>query len=149
MSGLGSFQARLLLLRCGWMVPLTEYRLRRRGFRWCRTRLERRADQLPGARALRPDPAVAQQVADLVDRAITSTSVYPAQCLTRSLVLSYYLRRFGQAPEIHLGVRTITGRFQAHAWVSCGGAVLNEPEPVEDIYQAFDWTRDGKHGVPA
>jgi hypothetical protein len=76
-----------------------------------------------------------------VDRAAHTTSIYPAQCLTRALVLDYFLKRYGQSSEIKLGVRTITGTLEAHAWVECFGKELNEPETASEIYVPMDWVK--------
>ena len=37
-----------------------------------------------------------------------------------------------------MGVHKDGGKFEAHAWVECGGAALNEPEPRHQHFRAFD-----------
>lgn len=49
------------------------------------------------------------------------------QCLQRSLVLHWWLRREGVPSELRIGVRKKDGRFEAHAWVELGEYVLNDP----------------------
>ena len=134
---LGKLRARSLLVRSGLLVTATELWLRRTGFQLCHSGLRRIARLAPFRWKPRPDPALAQQIADIVDRSIVATSIYPARCLTRAMVLDYFLHRYGQDSELKLGVRTITGKFEAHAWIESQGAELNEPEPASDLYQSF------------
>lgn len=47
-------------------------------------------------------------------------------------------RRRGIDADLRLGVRTITGRFESHAWVECEGVVLNDAENVGQIYTPLD-----------
>lgn len=82
----------------------------------------------------------AQHIAMLVDLGNRHYSLYPADCLTRSLAVQYFLTRHGVESKLCLGVRTITGQFEAHAWVEVDKTPLNEVESVQDIYTAFDWT---------
>ena len=84
----------------------------------------------------------AHHVARLIELGNRRYSIYPADCLTRSLVLQYVLIRQGIESELCLGVRTITGQFEAHAWVEVDNMPLNETESVQDIYSAFDWTAE-------
>lgn len=49
-------------------------------------------------------------------------------CLRRSVVLYYLLRRAGRPAVLHLGVRRdASGALDAHAWLSRDGAPLLEP----------------------
>lgn len=59
-------------------------------------------------------------------------------CLERSLVLWWLLERRGIAAEIRVGARKDANRFEAHAWVEQGGAVLNEPEEEHLHFAPFD-----------
>jgi hypothetical protein len=54
------------------------------------------------------------------------TLFFHPTCLERSIGLWWSLRRNGFAAEIHIGGRKDGGRFEAHAWVECAGAVLND-----------------------
>src|SRR6185369_2789042 len=51
----------------------------------------------------------------------TRHSVASANCLRRSLVLWFLLRRRRIPAEIRIGVRKELGQFQAHAWVEVAG----------------------------
>jgi hypothetical protein len=83
-------------------------------------------------------PVAAERVARQVERARREYSVYPVSCLVRSLALVWLLRRRGIAAEFRLGVRTLTGRFEAHAWVEHGGVPLGEDADVARIFEAFE-----------
>jgi hypothetical protein len=47
-------------------------------------------------------------------------------CLERSMGLWSLLRRRGFDAELHIGARKADERFEAHAWVECGGGVLGD-----------------------
>lgn len=82
----------------------------------------------------------AQALARTVEYGNAHYSIYPADCLTRSLVLQYLLTRRGGEAQLCLGVRKLTGQFEAHAWVEVEGVPLNELETVREIYTALDLT---------
>lgn len=65
-------------------------------------------------------------------------SPYIFSCLPESFTLWYLLRRQNIAAEIRIGVRTITGPFESHAWVEYNHEVLNDIENIADIYAPFD-----------
>jgi transglutaminase superfamily protein len=48
-----------------------------------------------------------------------------ASCLTQALALQYLLARAGRESCVHIGVaKKVSGGFESHAWVECGGEVL-------------------------
>ena len=57
-----------------------------------------------------------------------------ATCLTRSLVLQWILARRGIGTELKVGVRNEGDGLRAHAWLECGGVLVND-------------TVDGLHGL--
>jgi hypothetical protein len=61
-----------------------------------------------------------------------------ATCLRRSAVLWWLLRRAGLDAQVVLGARKEEGRFEAHAWVEAGGAVLNDRPDVRQFYAVFE-----------
>ena len=63
---------------------------------------------------------------------------FPSTCLTRSLLLSWLLHRRGVRSEVRIGVRTIDGRLDAHAWVECDGRPVNDAQDVAACFAAFD-----------
>ncbi len=88
-------------------------------------------------------PQAAERVAREVERAGREYSLYPVDCLVRSLVVVWLLRRRGIAAEFRLGVRTLTGRFEAHAWVEHGGVPLGEDADVARVFDAFEFPAAG------
>lgn len=81
----------------------------------------------------------AVQIADTVRFINRAWSFYRAYCLSESLALWYLLRRKGIDAEFRLGVRTVLGPFESHAWVEYRGTVLNDLENINQIFHAFDF----------
>ncbi len=80
----------------------------------------------------------AQQITQTVTLSNRQLSFYQAGCLAESLLLWSMLQSCGVDARIFLGVRTITGPLDAHAWVSYRNTVLNDIPSVHSIYAAFD-----------
>ena len=59
-------------------------------------------------------------------------------CLEESLVLVYLLRRQGIDSQLRIGVKKNIPKFEAHAWVECGGVALNEVVALHDHYAPFE-----------
>jgi hypothetical protein len=76
----------------------------------------------------------AQKTAARVNRIIKGYFLFGVSCLEASLALWWILLRRGIISELRLGVRTITGRFESHAWVEYQGKVLNDIETISIIY---------------
>ncbi len=74
-----------------------------------------------------------RRLARLVEAA-ANRQPFAVHCLTRSLALAWMLRRRGLAPEVRIGVKYETAALQAHAWVECGGEVLNGPDSQAQEY---------------
>ncbi len=51
-------------------------------------------------------------------------SIPQATCLTQALAAQVMLSRAGEQPELHIGVATDRGAFEAHAWLSLHGRPL-------------------------
>lgn len=81
---------------------------------------------------------LARHVAAKVIRINRTLSLYQASCLPESLCLWWLLRRQGVAVVFRLGVRTITGPFESHAWVEYEGDVINDMEDVNQIFEPMD-----------
>ena len=62
----------------------------------------------------------------------------PANCLTRSLLLRWLLRRFGTASDLRIGVCFEQGKLAAHAWVEKDGIPVNDRPEVVARFAAFD-----------
>ena len=80
----------------------------------------------------------AQQISQTVIETNRRLSFYQATCLTESLLLWAILQGCGIGARFCLGVRTITGPLDAHAWVGYRNVILNDIPSVETIYETFD-----------
>lgn len=58
-------------------------------------------------------------------------------CLERSLVLWWLLGRQGIPAQMRIGARKVQGKFEAHAWVECGGLNVGEPVEPHRHFEAF------------
>jgi hypothetical protein len=133
-GGLGAEHALRVpsLLRCGLTIALVKSLLRIRGFgptiEWVRDR----ATRVPIADRVDDSMATASE-----RKVALACALYPgrAQCLERSLVLYYLLRRQG------VGVRFITGvkvdPFGAHAWVQYRNEPINDVAEHVALYTAL------------
>jgi len=83
-----------------------------------------RVRQVPGAESA--PLGAARAIARLEDGAARHL-VLRTNCLERSLVLCWLLRRRGIGGQLRIGARKQGGRFEAHAWVEVDGSVLNDP----------------------
>lgn len=84
--------------------------------------------------------AEAQETGRLVNLAARYAPVR-ANCLTRSLLLSWMLRRRGVACELRIGVRLVQGMFSAHAWVEVEGLPVNDRPDIATEFAPFERRR--------
>ncbi len=65
---------------------------------------------------------------------------WPANCLQRSVVLWWFLRRRDLESELRIGVRRDpeTGALDFHAWLEHDGVVLNDRGDVRERYATFE-----------
>lgn len=115
------------------MLALLSLSLRLRGFLRTRSSLQNHllpANGLAGSSG----PALTVRMV----RAAVRHSWVHATCLEESLVLWWLLGRQGIASELRVGVRKQGAKFEAHAWVECAGAALNDPLAQHEHYAAFD-----------
>jgi len=130
---------RALILRALLALPLTGIGLRVFGFRRWKEFME--GFSLPRRTSFSLESATQFEIAGRAVRAIRSVELHgPAtpNCLERSMVLWWLLRREGIAGELHIGARKSGPRFEAHAWVELGGKVLNDSAEVHNHYARFD-----------
>jgi hypothetical protein len=59
-------------------------------------------------------------------------------CLEKSLALWWLLRQAGITSTVRIGARVSEGKLEAHAWVECDGAALNEAGEAHRHYATFD-----------
>lgn len=79
----------------------------------------------------------AREIARL-EQAAARHLFFRANCLEQSLTLWWLLQRRGIAAELRIGARKEAGRFEAHAWVEFGGAVLNDAGEEHLHFVPFD-----------
>ena len=129
---------RWLLLQIGLMLPLTRLGLRLFGFKrtfaalaWLASLWERAppADE-------RSEVARARRWIRYVKR----QGPYHGNCLSRSLVLWWLLRRQDIESVMRIGTRRLDGEFQAHAWLEYQGQPLNAGQRVRQKYAVFEYT---------
>jgi hypothetical protein len=87
-----------------------------------------------GRRPVNSSLIEARKTAAGILRVNRSYLLFGASCLVESLVLWGNLRRQGIEADFRLGVRTITGRFESHAWVEYRKQVLNDLPDIGQIY---------------
>jgi hypothetical protein len=55
-----------------------------------------------------------------------------------SLALWHLLQKRGIPVRLRIGVRKLSGKFEAHAWVESEGVALNQVEEAHHHYMTFD-----------
>lgn len=126
-------QGRRDLIRAQFALLRAHWRLRRRSVGGLVTRRGHDAEPITG------DPARARALARAVERAATH-GVFRPLCLTRAIALREVLDAEGiTGSDVRVGVRRVGGRFDAHAWVRWGDAVLGDrPEHVAEFTEVDD-----------
>jgi hypothetical protein len=129
--------AQELFLRAVVLLPLVSLSLKWRGFRATQAVLQRflsKTNPEPDTPLASKYAAVAAHMVHAADR---HGLVHPS-CLAKSLTLWWLLGRQGMASHLRIGIRKEKEKFEAHAWVECQGAALNEPDEHHRHYSAFD-----------
>src|SRR3990170_2091044 len=129
-----------VLARCLWLIPATELAVRwlppRHWLPPASTTEEACVDATAGAQAA--------EAARWVDAAYRRSPL-ASSCLTQSLVLHRVLRARRLPSRLRIGVGKPGGAFQAHAWVECGGAPLNDRDA---LHQHFAPLNNPRAGLP-
>jgi hypothetical protein len=112
--------------------------LRWRGFRKTKASLQHFLSDAYGAE--NPEAQARATLTAQMVRAAARLGIGDPSCLEVSLALWWLLARQGIASDLRVGVRKEGEKFEAHAWVECGGATLNDPEMKHHHYAAFDAT---------
>jgi hypothetical protein len=129
--------AQKLFLRAAVLLPLVALSLRWSGLRVTQAVLQRflsKANPEPDSVLVSKNVAVTAHMVNAADR---HGLVHPS-CLAKSLTLWWLLGRQGIASHLRIGIRKEKEKFEAHAWVECDGAALNEPDEHHHHYSAFD-----------
>ena len=127
---------RRVFLQAAILLPFTALGLRLFGLMNVYAGLGRLAGH-PG-QAPPADEVARVRRARRVIRYLGQNGPYRGNCLSRSLILWWLLRRQGIESDLRIGVQNEAGRFQAHAWVEYQGRPLNASQQVHQRYVAFE-----------
>ena len=128
---------RRLATQAAAMLLLTRIGLRVAGLsRWkaVLTRLAPRRTRLASASL----PAADARRITRIQQGVYRHLRWHANCLERSLALWWQLGRRGIESDLRIGARKEAGRFEAHAWVELGNAVLNDSGETHTHFAPFD-----------
>jgi hypothetical protein len=112
--------------------------LRARGFKKTKDTLQQKLPSMPADHF--PDgvsPEQVQKTCRMVKASARYGVVRPT-CLVESLALWYLLQKQGIPALLRIGVRKLSEKFEAHAWVEYQGCALNQSEEQHQHYAAFD-----------
>ena len=130
--------ARILFLRAAALLPWVALRLRMQGFQTTKKLLQRPFENSFVSRSdSNRDGERAALTARMV-RAAARHGIGDPSCLEESLVLMRLLRRQGIPSQLRIGIKKNIPKFEAHAWVECGGVALNETDALHDHYAPFE-----------
>ena len=133
LSALSSGQQRALLSAWLWL-PFFWLGLRVLGLPRLQAWLQRRPLAAQSAPALAlPEIQALGEAVNIAAR----HSLFPATCLTRSLLLGWLLRRRCVTSELRIGVRLTQGVLDAHAWVECESVPVNDSPNVSAQFASF------------
>ena|SRR5256885_1616359 len=136
-------EARGAFLRAAMLLPMIRWSLRFRGFRATQRSLQNLSfsSRLARSPARFPENLAVDHRTCLAVRVVNAAAYHGwgrPTCLEKSLALWWLLRQMGVTSSVRIGARTSGGRFEAHAWVECDGAALNEPGETHRHYASFD-----------
>lgn len=124
-------------MRAAVLLPWVALKLKRCGFQAARKSLlqglAKESNHWNEAELARHVALTARMV-----RAAALHGMGSPSCLEESLVLLHLLQRQGIAAQLRIGVKRNAARFEAHAWVECGGTALNETDALHDHYAPFE-----------
>jgi Transglutaminase-like superfamily len=119
-------------------LVVTRPGLRLAGFRRWRAVLKWLSPAEPVENQLMEIASESARVIARMEAAATRNVLFRPSCLERSLVLWWLLRRRGIPAELRIGARKDEQKLEAHAWVECGGSVLNQPDAAHLHFTPFD-----------
>ena len=126
------------LLQAWLLLPVVKILLWQIGYRRTVANLERWLPLHSGN--LNTGNREMQQLADTFGRLVNGAanhSLVAINCLPRSLVLWWMLRRAGLSADLRIGVQKEAGDFAAHAWIEHCGQVVTENAQVRIDYTPF------------
>ena len=126
---------RRLLVQSACLLPFVSLAVRLLGFRRVHAFLSRWADR---SAASSGHEKLDVRRARRVVRYLRSDAPFRGNCLSRSLILCWLLRRRAIQCELRIGVDRDVAEFRAHAWVEVNGRPLNAGGGVRKQYAAFE-----------
>lgn len=134
-----SWSDRCLLVQAMALLPAASVAVRLVGFQRLRTALARFTPRRQAASpvGVELEVKVARHYARIVGIA-ARRGVVRGNCLQRSLALWWLLTRRSIPSQVHVGVRTVSGELQAHAWVEVRGQIIADRADIRQHYAAFD-----------
>ncbi|MBE9227079.1 lasso peptide biosynthesis B2 protein [Phormidium sp. LEGE 05292] len=130
-----SWSELMLLMQAFLLLPLVAFGIKFFGFRrfyGIMANFNDRKDRLQGREGIKQ----ARTIAKLVEIA-SRYGLYKPNCLQKSLLLWWLLRRQGMESVLRIGVRKQQENLAAHAWVECQGCVLNDRSDVDRLFPPF------------
>lgn len=118
-------------------LGLTWPGLRLLGFGRWKSVLARLLPAHSNAVAASTDTEATRRIA-LMEAAAARNLFFRPNCLEHSLVLWWLLRMRGIPAELRVGARKDAQKLEAHAWVECGGRVVNQPDEAHLHFAPFD-----------
>ena len=126
---------KILLGQAFLLLPLVTLSLHFQGLKTTQQRLSALSLRDP---SLPPQDSLSQiQITVKVVAIASKYSKIWSNCLRKSLVLWFLLRRQGIASDIRIGVQFENKSFKAHAWVEANGLILNDSQDVVFRYAPF------------
>ena len=130
----------LALVSEAWVrLAWVRMRLRVAPYVWSRSILQRAALGDPPPHRCDPELRNLPRMVRIAAR----NHPWSMSCLHRSLVLHDMLRRRGVPALLRFGVRWRGDELNAHAWVECGGAVVNDAPDVAASFMPLEGPADG------
>jgi Transglutaminase-like superfamily len=129
-------EERSLLMQAIIFLPLVAFSLQL----WGMQRTQQALSRLSNSGIYRTSDVLLiqiQKTSRLVEIAANYIPVW-GNCLKKSLVLWFLLRRQGIVSELLIGARRLEGEFQAHAWIEYQGIVINDTPHVRQSFAIFE-----------
>jgi len=120
------------VLMAALLLPPFRLGLRLLGLRRWRKLTVGRLGTVPAA----ADLAQAQSAGDMVNL-VAGFGPWRTNCLARSVLLEWMLRRRGVRVALRIGVRREADALQAHAWVESDGVPVNDEPDIAERFAPF------------
>lgn len=128
----------MLFWRAVILLPLISCSLRLHGFQKTKEKLQSRISRTLGQCTAKEGTADGVQKTSRVVRSAAHYGLVRPTCLAESMALWFLLQKQGIPVFLRMGVRKLSRKFEAHAWVEFEGEALNQTEELHRHYAAFD-----------